>query len=88
MEVLGDTDHVKVGITEYAAEALGDVVFAQLPAVGEEVRKGTECGAVESVKAASDLYTPLSGTVINTNQQVSFSLFLSSVLIMILSAGG
>ena len=70
MEVLDDTDHVKVGITEYAAEALGDVVFAQLPAVGEEVSKGAECGAVESVKAASDLYTPVSGTVINTNQQV------------------
>ena len=70
MEVLGDTDHVKVGITEYAAEALGDVVFAQLPAVGEEVSSGAECGAVESVKAASDLYTPVSGTVINTNLEV------------------
>ena len=73
VEVLDDTDHVKVGITEYAAEALGDVVFAQLPAVGEEVSKGAECGAVESVKAASDLYTPVSGTVINTNQQVRLS---------------
>ena len=71
--MLDDTDYVKVGITEYAAEALGDVVFAQLPAVGEEVSKGSECGAVESVKAASDLYTPVSGTVINTNQQVRLS---------------
>ena len=70
MEVLDDTDHVKVGITEYAAEALGDVVFAQLPAVGDEVSKGAECGAVESVKAASDLYSPVSGTVINTNLEV------------------
>ena len=73
VEVLGDTDHVKVGITEYAAEALGDVVFAQLPAVGDLVNSGAECGAVESVKAASDLYTPVSGTVINTNQQVRLS---------------
>ena len=70
MEVLDDTDHVRVGITEYAAEALGDVVFAQLPAVGEDVSQGVECGAVESVKAASDLYTPVSGTVSNTNLEV------------------
>ena len=64
---MDDTDNVKVGITEYAAEALGDVVFAQLPAVGEEVSKGSECGAVESVKAASDIFSPVSGTVIQSN---------------------
>ena len=70
VEVQGDTDNVRVGITGYAAEALGDVVFAQLPAVGEEVRQGQECGALESVKAASDIFSPVTGTVIQSNTRL------------------
>ena len=54
----------------YAADSLGDVVFAQLPREAEEVGLGAECGAVESVKAASDLYSPVTGTVIRHNTQV------------------
>ena len=67
VEVQGDSDKVKVGITKYAAEALGDVVFAQLPSAGQEVSVGEECGAVESVKAASDIYSPVSGKVVQSN---------------------
>ena len=56
-----------VGITNYAQNALGDVVFADVPAAGTVVAKGTEAAVVESVKAASDVYSPVSGTVIEAN---------------------
>ncbi|MEV8392430.1 MULTISPECIES: glycine cleavage system protein GcvH [unclassified Streptomyces] len=59
-----------VGITEYAANALGDVVFAQLPAVGETVTAGETCGELESTKSVSDLYAPVTGEVTETNQDV------------------
>ncbi|XP_003487745.1 glycine cleavage system H protein, mitochondrial [Bombus impatiens] len=59
-----------VGISNYAQEALGDVVYAQLPDVGSEIEKEVECGALESVKAASDLYSPVSGKVIAKNEEV------------------
>lgn len=52
-----------VGISNYAQEALGDIVYAQLPSVGDSVVSGEECGALESVKAASELYSPVSGTI-------------------------
>ncbi|GMR15196.1 MAG: glycine cleavage system protein GcvH [Gammaproteobacteria bacterium] len=57
----------RIGITDHAQQALGDLVFVELPAVGDEVRQGDACAVVESVKAASDLYAPVSGkiTVIN-----------------------
>ena len=56
-----------VGITAYAAEQLGDVVFVELPAVGKAVDKGGEAAVVESVKAASEVYAPISGEVVEVN---------------------
>ena len=58
---------VRIGITSYAQEALGDVVFVTLPQVGDEVSKGDSFGEVESTKSVSDLYAPLSGTVTAVN---------------------
>lgn len=58
---------VTVGITDHAQEALGDVVFAESPALGSQVIAGKEAGVVESVKAASDIYAPISGEVIAVN---------------------
>jgi len=57
----------KVGISQFAQEALGDIVYAQLPDVGAEFSQHDECGALESVKAASELYTPVSGKVTAKN---------------------
>ncbi|MGH4033650.1 glycine cleavage system protein GcvH [Actinomycetota bacterium Odt1-20B] len=59
-----------VGITEHAANALGDVVFAQLPEVGDTVTAGETCGELESTKSVSDLYSPVSGEVVAANQDV------------------
>ncbi|XP_032666890.1 glycine cleavage system H protein [Odontomachus brunneus] len=59
-----------VGISNYAQEALGDVVYAQLPDVGSVIKKGEECGALESVKAASELISPVSGKVIEKNELI------------------
>ncbi|XP_076246828.1 glycine cleavage system H protein, mitochondrial [Calliopsis andreniformis] len=59
-----------VGISNYAQQALGDVVYAQLPDVGSVIEKEAECGALESVKAASELYSPVSGKVIEKNDAV------------------
>ena len=56
-----------VGITTYAQEQLGDIVFAEVPAVGAVLKKGGDAAVVESVKAASDVYAPVSGTVIEGN---------------------
>ncbi|CAH2035839.1 unnamed protein product, partial [Iphiclides podalirius] len=59
-----------IGISSYAQDALGEVVFCQLPDVGRQVAAGEECGALESVKAASEVYTPVSGTVTEKNDVV------------------
>ncbi|GAA2531236.1 glycine cleavage system protein GcvH [Streptomyces albidoflavus] len=59
-----------IGITEYAAGALGDVVYAQLPEVGETVTAGETCGELESTKSVSDLYSPVSGEVTEINEDV------------------
>ncbi|MFJ8229090.1 glycine cleavage system protein GcvH [Streptomyces sp. NPDC094448] len=59
-----------VGITEFAANALGDVVFAQLPEVGAQVSAGESCGELESTKSVSDLYSPVTGEVTEINQDV------------------
>ncbi|MET7740562.1 glycine cleavage system protein GcvH [Streptomyces sp. NPDC005385] len=59
-----------VGITEFAANALGDVVYAQLPEVGETVAAGESCGELESTKSVSDLYSPVGGEVVEANQDV------------------
>ena len=59
-----------VGITAYAAEQLGDVVFVELPAVGTQVTKGGEAAVVESVKAASEVYAPITGEVVAVNSEL------------------
>jgi len=59
-----------IGISNYAQEALGDVVYVQLPDVGATFSKNEEIGAVESVKAASEIYTPVAGKVVEVNQQL------------------
>lgn len=66
-------DVVSVGITDYAQESLGDVVYVELPEVGDSVSAGDEAGAVESVKAASDIFAPVSGTVIAINEDLEDS---------------
>ncbi|MGN5373370.1 glycine cleavage system protein GcvH [Sphingomonas hankookensis] len=62
-----DGEVATIGITEYAAGQLGDIVFVDVPADGRELTKGDDAAVVESVKAASDVYTPASGTVIEGN---------------------
>ena len=59
-----------IGITKHATEMLGDIVFAELPEKGSKIEKDGTAGVVESTKAASDVYTPLSGEVIDTNQKI------------------
>lgn len=59
---------VTVGITDHAQEALGDIVFLELPEAGRNLKAGEECAVVESVKAASDIYAPIGGEVIESNQ--------------------
>ena len=61
---------VTVGLSAYALEQLGDVVYMELPSVGDNVVKGEPFGVIESVKAASDMYSPVSGTVIAANDEV------------------
>ncbi|CAK9779490.1 hypothetical protein CC85DRAFT_287346 [Cutaneotrichosporon oleaginosum] len=62
-----------IGITEYAQKALGDVVFVELPSVGSEIEAGESIGGVESVKAASDIYAPVSGTIEEINETLGDS---------------
>jgi len=69
IEVDGDVG--TVGITEYAQGQLGDIVFVEVPDEGKEVTKGDEAAVVESVKAASDVYSPVSGTVIEGNSRLA-----------------
>jgi glycine cleavage system H protein len=63
-------DKVTVGISDYAQDQLGKVVYLELPEVGDEVRAGEEMGAVESAKSVSDLVSPVSGEVMETNQDL------------------
>ena len=66
-----DGDVATVGVTNHAQEQLGDVVFVDLPAVGKQVTKGGEAAVVESVKAASEVYAPVTGEVIAINGELS-----------------
>jgi glycine cleavage system H protein len=66
-----DGDTATVGISEYAQEQLGDIVFVDVPEEGKELTKGDEAATVESVKAASDVYTPASGVVIEGNAELA-----------------
>jgi glycine cleavage system H protein len=61
-------DMLRVGVTDYAQEALGDIVFVTLPEVGAEVTAGEPCGEVESTKSVSDIYAPVSGTIVARNE--------------------
>ena len=65
-----DGDVGTVGVTDHAQSALGDVVFVELPSVGKKVTKGGDAAVVESVKAASDVYSPVSGEVVEANQAI------------------
>lgn len=70
-----DHEYIKadgtVGITQYAQDQLGDIVFVELPAIGKKLKQGDEAAVVESVKAASEIYAPASGTVIAVNEALS-----------------
>ncbi len=65
-----DGDEVIVGITEYAAEQLGDIVFVELPEEGDTVVKGDDVVTIESVKAASDITAPLDGEIVEVNEKI------------------
>jgi glycine cleavage system H protein len=69
--LVADGDVVKVGITEHAAEQLGDVVFVELPEVETQVAKGDEIVVIESVKAASDIVAPMDGEIIEVNEALA-----------------
>ncbi|HTT07125.1 MAG TPA: glycine cleavage system protein GcvH [Steroidobacteraceae bacterium] len=62
---------VEIGISDHAQEQLGDLVFIELPQVGRRLAAGEACAVVESVKAASDIYAPIAGTVLATNEQLT-----------------
>jgi len=66
-----DGGRIRIGITEYAQDALGDVVFVQLPVVGAVVEAGGACSEVESTKSVSDVYAPVAGTVVEVNAELS-----------------
>ena len=70
---LEEDNIVTVGITDHAQELLGDLVFVELPSVGARISQGEEAGVVESVKAASDIYAPVSGKIIAINDDLSDS---------------
>ena len=65
-----DGDIATIGITHHATEMLGDIVFVELPEIGSSVAKDGNAGVVESTKAASDIYTPVSGEIIENNQSI------------------
>lgn len=65
-----EDDVVEVGISDFAQAALGDVVYVELPEIGQDVQAGDECCAIESVKAASDIYAPISGEIVAINEDL------------------
>ncbi|MBA3619001.1 MAG: glycine cleavage system protein GcvH [Acidothermales bacterium] len=69
----GDEPTVRIGITHYAQEALGDIVFVTLPAPGTELSAGQPLGEVESTKSVSDVYAPVTGTVVARNEELDAS---------------
>jgi len=68
---VGDDDVATVGITDYAQEQLGDVVFVELPATGRLLESGDGFGTIESVKSASDLFSPVAGSVVEVNESLA-----------------
>ena len=69
----GETGRVRIGITDYAQDSLGDVVFVQLPTLGDTVASGATLGEVESTKSVSDIYAPVGGTVVAINDALNES---------------
>ena len=65
-----EDEWVEIGITDYAQEALGEIVFVELPGEGDDVTKGNSFGGVESTKSVSDLYSPISGEVVEINEKL------------------
>lgn len=65
-----EDNNARIGITDHAQEALGDLVYVELPSVGDEISQGDPCAVVESVKAASDIYAPVSGVVTAVNEEL------------------
>ncbi|MCD7779241.1 MAG: glycine cleavage system protein GcvH [Candidatus Gastranaerophilales bacterium] len=68
--VYEENGNYNIGLTDYAIEQLGDIVYVELPSIGEEYTKGEIFGTIESVKAASEIYMPVSGKVIEINEQL------------------
>jgi glycine cleavage system H protein len=66
-------DRLRVGVTDHAQEALGDIVFVTLPDIGAEVSAGQPCGEIESTKSVADVYAPVSGTVVSRNESLDSS---------------
>ncbi len=65
-----DGDMAIIGISDYAQQQLGDIVFVEMPQIGKEINKGDEVAVIESVKAASELYAPISGTIVAINEEL------------------
>lgn len=65
-----DDDSVRIGVSDFAQDELGDIVFVELPDVGDEITAGGEFGVVESIKAVSDMYAPISGEVLAVNEEL------------------
>lgn len=66
-----DDGYLEIGITDHAQEMLGDMVFVELPEIGYTVTTGDDCAVVESVKAASDIYAPVSGEIVEVNNELA-----------------
>jgi glycine cleavage system H protein len=69
----GDGETLRVGVTDYAQEALGDIVFVTLPEAGSHVTAGQACGEIESTKSVSDVFAPVTGTVVERNETLDSS---------------
>lgn len=69
--LLEENDHYVIGLTDYAIEQLGDIVFVELPETGSEYKKGDTFATIESVKAASEIYMPISGKIIEVNSSIA-----------------
>lgn len=67
---LGEDNIATLGVTDHAQEFMGDVVYVDLPSIGDSIKQGGECGVLESVKSASDLYSPLAGEITNINEKL------------------
>jgi glycine cleavage system H protein len=68
--IMPEGEHYVVGITAFAQDQLGDIVYVELPKVGDRIQSGTPFGVIESVKTASDLYAPVSGEVVEVNKEL------------------